>query len=910
MKLIWGISVKTLFDRFFETENVIKFLGIYNIKLKEILHMKKIFGLMLLFYFLLALGKSDSRATDWELPVKYDMSFPNLKAYRYGPMLGGIGTAGLSFNTMGLCNFTIFNYYLNEGCLDGSFFAVYVKTKDKKVVRFLQSYGRVAKEISMVETTKKFETGVGAEIGGEQGRRDKPEEVGEQLGLNYGQKMVSTALCYSLPPAVEMHYLDEELPCEISVTAFSPLIPHDYENSNLPAAGFIYHLKNPTKMHLEATIVFSFQNNLGWSDTKKYDKTFNKIFRENGITGVLLKQNSESIQEEHKGEIAIATLDKSGEVSYLQEWDTQGDGADLFNDFSSNGILSNSENSIESAKSKGGAIAVKINLAPGEVKDIPFFLGWYFPKMSLKDVDVTSFGTIKNGKEFHFNLDGWSQQFSKYIPDAKSLVLEASKSYLKWWDEIHRFHEKMASSGIPEWLVSRYFHDLTWIPRWTYWIHKEEENFFTVQEGQFGNGLCTSCVDGYNWFVLLWPKLELQEMKQLARAQWPSGESVQELAMSRGSHGHLEATWFTIRTYQDYVWTLDDEFLDFMWPYVKKTIQYTIENEYDAETGLTKVDYSGVNSYDSWRMDEFTAYGNSQWLISLKMAAKMAEIQNEFDKAKKYQNLFEKAQRSFIEKLWVNKGKYGYFKLCTGNVYDAETSHVEQLIGVYWGDHLNFKILPSNYTKTALNTIFNLNRMEQLGWVCGRFVDGRVPLWDRTVKPPSSKMQHSGRNRGTAQWQLASLLITQGRIEKGIETGEFIYNMESTRKETNLWTNPYYLCYFRENGDFGGYFPALYTSYPRMGSWGYYIACAGAVATEKGLYIKPRVQFNTEQQEYFVHWANAVVTIQTTGSGKKITSAKVNGKKWKNIDDEGRVFLPRIMGEREATEIKVEIKYE
>ncbi|UCE08490.1 MAG: hypothetical protein JSW07_10895, partial [bacterium] len=453
------------------------------------------------------------------------------------------------------------------------------------------------------------------------------------------------------------------------------------------------------------------------------------------------------------------------------------------------------------------------------------------------------------------------------IPDAKSLILKAAESYLTWWDEIHSFHEKMASSGIPEWLVSRYFHDLTYIPRWTYWIHKKEENFFIVQEGQFGNGLCTVDVDGYNWLVLSWPKLELQEMRQLASAQWSSGESVQELAMNQGSHGHLEAMWFIIRTYHDYVWTMDDEFLNFMWPYVKKTIQYTIENEYDVATGLTKVDFTGVNSYDSWRMDGHTAYGNSQWLVCLKMAAKMAEIQNEFDLSKKYVNIFEKAQRSFIEKLWANNVKWGYFKLCTGDVYDAETSPIEQLIGVYWGDHLGFEILPENYVKMSLNAIYNLNRMGQLGWVCGRFADGKVPLWDRTLEPPASKMQHSGRNRGAAQWQLASLLITQGRIKEGIDSGEFIYNMESTRKKVTLWTYPYYLCYFRENGDLGGYFPPLYSSYPRMGSWGYYIACAGAVATEKGLYIKPRIRFNTERQRYFVHWSNADIIISTTGEG-------------------------------------------
>ena len=148
-----------------------------------------------------------SHGADWALPASYDMSFPYLKAYRYGPMLGGIGTAGFSFNTMGLCNFRLFNYHLNEGNLDGTFFAVYVKNGQREAVRFLQSYGRPEKRPLDTGTPVRLKRGVGAEVGGEE-RRQARQEVGEQLGAHYGQKMVSQAYCSSLPPALEMRYVD------------------------------------------------------------------------------------------------------------------------------------------------------------------------------------------------------------------------------------------------------------------------------------------------------------------------------------------------------------------------------------------------------------------------------------------------------------------------------------------------------------------------------------------------------------------------------------------------------------------------------------------------------------------------------------------------------------------------------
>jgi uncharacterized protein (DUF608 family) len=875
-------------------------------KLKGALKMKSFMVFVLFSSIFTLLCCPAAGAVEWELSVKYDMSYPNLKAYRYGPMLGGIGTGGLSFNTAGLCNYTLFSYAFNEGNLDGSFFAAYVDDGEKKAVRFLQSFGRGAKGFA-VEKDKAFEHGVGAEAPGA-GRRRRVE-TGEWIGADFGQKMVDTTLCYSLPPAVETHYLDADFPCRISATAFSPLIPHDYRSSNLPAVVFVYHLENPTDRSIEVSLLFSFQNNIGWVDKKKFENTFNKIIKKDGLTTIVLDREPAGIKPEHSGQVVIAVPDSAGKVSYIAEWDAGGDGADLFKGFQDDGSLSNSAESIGTEKQKAGAVAVKVTLAAGEKKDVPFFLAWYFEKMDLRDADVTSFGTVKEGKEIHYELSGWTQHYTKYISGAAELVKEAAQNYLKWWDKIYALHNSMVQSAIPDWLVSRYFHDLTYIPKWTYWIERDGEEKFLVQEGQFGDGLCTVDVDGYNWLVLWWARLELAEMRQLAEAQWADGESVQELAMYGGSHGHLEAMWFTIRTWQDYAWTLDDEFLRFMWPSVKKTIDYTLRKEFDAETGLAKVEYSGCNSYDSWRMDGAPSYGNSQWLVVLRMAEKMAQIAGETEPAEKYRKLFAKAQSSMIEQLWTEAGPYSYFRLCTGNVWDKDACHVEQLIGTYWGDHLGLEVLPDSYNKLALETIYTLNNMGQLGWVCGRFPDGSVPLWDRALKAPASKMQHSGRNRGVAQWNLATLLLTQGRIDEGVEAGELIYNMESTRKQVSLWNYPYYLCYFWEDGSFGGYFPAIYTSYPRMGSLGYYIGCAGAVATEKGLYIKPRVRFSSSDQKYFVHWANADVEISASGLGDSITSAKVNGRDWTDIHPEKGVLLPPSLGKK-GDKIIVEVRYD
>jgi len=396
----------------------------------------------------------------WQLPVSYDMSFPELKAYRYGPMLGGIGTGGFSLNSTGLSNFNLFHYQLNEGCTDGSFIAVYAKSGDRSSVRFLQSYGRPLQAAPAAERRRaRFQAGVGAEVA-ERERREAAGS-GERLGAAYGQKMVAEAYCSSLPPAVNLRYADPELPVEVGLTGFSPLIPHDYESSNLPVAVLVFQVANRTTEPAEVSVADSHETYIGRPDTGTAEGTRNRVVRSDGLVGVLLETDGSGVREEHRGAVELAVPESSAKVTYLREWASDGNGSDFFSKFSQNGELGNSDAAVAPKAFKAGALAAKVRLAPGESREIPFFIGWYFPKMNLTDAHITSFGTIRDGKEFHYDLGGWSQNFSARVKSVQDVVRTASQSYLAWWKSIQGFHRDMSASGIPPWLVSRYFHDLT-----------------------------------------------------------------------------------------------------------------------------------------------------------------------------------------------------------------------------------------------------------------------------------------------------------------------------------------------------------------------------------------------------------------------------------------------------------------
>jgi hypothetical protein len=94
-----------------------------------------------------------------------------------------------------------------------------------------------------------------------------------------------------------------------------------------------------------------------------------------------------------------------------------------------------------------------------------------------------------------------------------------------------------------------------------------------------------------------------------------------------------------------------------------------------------------------------------------------------------------------------------------------------------------------------------------------------------------------------------------------------------------------------------------------MGSWGYYVACAGLVATHEGLFIKPRVRFDRSGQTYIAHWGAADLNIKTSGSGDRIVGATVDGKEWKDVNADRGVFLPADMARGKADKIDIDIRY-
>ena len=244
----------------------------------------------------------------WELPLAYDTSKPENEAYRRGPILGGIGTGWVSFNGAGLCNENIYNLSNLNGSRPGSFFAVRTETEGRICLRLLQEYA------------------------------DVPPAQGRDVRL-FGQKLMEKAVCRSLPPALQVDYFDRELPVNISVTAFSPTVPDEYENSSLPVALFFYRVQNPGRNKVDLTLVGSFQNDVGYLDFGDHRSCTAEDYRGEKTQGILMSNDSPGLKPEHRGQILIATAKDAGEISMYRAWSVVEHGEAFFSMLQDHGGL-------------------------------------------------------------------------------------------------------------------------------------------------------------------------------------------------------------------------------------------------------------------------------------------------------------------------------------------------------------------------------------------------------------------------------------------------------------------------------------------------------------------------------------------------------------------------------------------
>ncbi|KAM3910339.1 non-lysosomal glucosylceramidase, partial [Leptodactylus fuscus] len=308
----------------------------------------------------------------------------------------------------------------------------------------------------------------------------------------------------------------------------SPVIPHDYKDSSLPLAVFVWDVENVSGEEVEVSIMFTFRNGSG-SRSDQMGGHWNEPFSvcqdgEPGVSGVLLHHRTNS----NPLTLGIAVRETPGvHCSHCTEFDPSGMGQEIWTDLLEDGRL-DSPAGVSSPTIRGQKVAAAVaagctvgNVGRGTLE---FCLCWHMPRIR--------FGSGE--KEY---CRRYTRFFGSEEGAASTLCHYALSHYEEWEQKIEAWQVPiLQDSLLPSWYKSALFNELYFVADGgTIWVEVpaddpndelmkigrkhlpgmggllQEYGRFAYLEGQEYRMYNTYDVHFYASFalIMLWPQLEI-----------------------------------------------------------------------------------------------------------------------------------------------------------------------------------------------------------------------------------------------------------------------------------------------------------------------------------------------------------------------------------------------------------------
>lgn len=646
--------------------------------------------------------------------------------------MGGIGAGNVSICGTGeLRGWEIFNRHNPRAALPGSFFAVRARAADKQpVARLLQT-----EPVGCLPTVESLEF------------------IGEY-------------------PIATLRYRDADLPVDVTLEAFSPLIPFDSTNSGPPAVIFVFTARNATRRQAEVSLLASLKNAVGYDGMSEiagpqglenagFGGNVNRVMRKRGLTCLLMTSETLAPDAKQYGSMALACLDENATAE--PAWS---DCAALWRPFAAQGRLSGAQAApSEAGRTWNGALACAMHLKPGEAKSAVFIIAWHFPNRH------GDWGHLTDEKCRVGNM------YNNWFADAQAVVEYAAANFERLSAETRLFRDTFYNSTLPYWFLDAITANISTLRTETcLWL---EDGTFAGFEGSWCCPMnCTHVWNYEQTMSRLFPDLERNVRRTDLKVQMePNGmihhRTFIPLSAPRQSGPATDGQLGTVlKAYREHLQGADGMFLKEMWPEVRRAIDFVMA-EWDADGDGVIVD-AQPNTYDISFHGPNTFIG-LLYLAALRAAEEMAKIQGDSASAARYRERYERGAARLDAELW--NGEYYIQK------YDAEKikQHQygtgclsDQLFGQWWAHVMNLGyLLPDKRVKKALESIFRYNfRKDFTDWIHSQrvFASGRdrgllCCTWPKGGRPDVPVLYCDEVWTGI-EYQVAAHMIYEGMIDE------------------------------------------------------------------------------------------------------------------------------------------------
>lgn len=499
-------------------------------------------------------------------------------------------------------------------------------------------------------------------------------------------------------PLAVIHYIDSDFPLEIKLTAFSPFIPLDEDNSNIPVTIQSFEIKNTGKEVVEFEIMGWLENAVNkFSATAGSDgKRENMVINKNNHVSVFSTFNpydkTKFTEAGDSGSLCLSFIGKNAV------------GISSFNlPFYSASFNSKEGREVKSTVNATekiiAGIAVTEKLAPGKTVKKEFAISWHFPNVGKRI-------NVPDARTGHYYLNKFPDALAvaDYVADRYSFLSSRTKLWKNTW----------YNSTLPWWFMERTFSNISALATTT--SHRFKTGRSWAWEGVGAcEGNCTHVWHYAQATGRIFPGIERDNRQRvdlgIALQEdggiWFRAEYDKRPAID-GQAGRV------LGCLREHQMSADDAFLRTNWPNIKKATQFLIHQDKNGN-GLT--DTPMENTLDAvWD-------GEIAWIAGLSIAAVkaggvMAVEMNDTSFAEQCKVYVEKGSKNMDEVLFNGeyyihqpdaiKGREG--------VGSYNTCHIDQVLGQSWAWQVGLgRINDKEKTASALKALWKYNFMQDVG---------------------------------------------------------------------------------------------------------------------------------------------------------------------------------------------------
>ncbi len=543
--------------------------------------------------------------------------------------LGGIGTGSLGLAGNGaFVDWEIFNRP-NKGSINPySFFAVKAETPDgKSVVRVLM--GDVTKDLSGTYSKTKY---AGFGYG---------PASGSMAGYPHFRKVTFDG---KFPEAV-LTFEDPGFPARVTLRAFNPFIPLNADDSSLPAAFFEIGIKSCAEGARYTVLL---------SATNPFSSSRNREIKVRGATAVFLSDAAHGKDETEYGDMTIAV---KGDGGIVQEYWYRGGWQDKATSFWREleaGELPPRRYG-EPGQGDTATVGLQKSIPAGKSGKFRFLIAWNKPNQ------VNYWDPLKDGNGRDVT---WKNYYATLFRTSADTARYALSRWLRLSRETREFTRSLHGSTLDPAVIDAASASLAVLKSPT--VLRLEDGTFYGWEGVHENagsceGTCTHVWSYAYALCFLFPELERSLRDTEFRYDTaPSGRVRFRTRLPLGREGNdfypcVDGQMATvIKIYRDWKITGNTAWLRENWENVRRILEFAWSPENDHAWDRDK---DGVLEGRQHHTLDMELFGPSAWLeglylAALKAAGLMASALGEREKAKEYEDLFQKGYAYTKEELF------------------------------------------------------------------------------------------------------------------------------------------------------------------------------------------------------------------------------------------------------------------